>query len=246
LNAVVTPAQNSFTYDSIKWKAPAMPGIATFYYVAMASDNSYYYYGDYVYAGSTVTALPISLSYFTASVSNNAAILKWQTEQEINCNHFEIERSDDGQFFFAIGKINAKGTGNSKQEYQFVDDKLNTNSSNIFYRLKMVDDNGTYSYSQQQRVLVNINSDIKIKQPYPSIVSKAATMQVSINSKKNTTIISQILNTQGNVLQQRGIRLSEGLNDCKISLPNIIGSGVYFIKFFNENFAATYTIIVSK
>lgn len=72
-------------------------------------------------------------------------VLKWSTEERYNFSHFEIERSAEGQYWDRIGAVNALSETVSLQQFQFLDDSI-LNGKN-YYRLRIVDQDGTYSFS---------------------------------------------------------------------------------------------------
>src|SRR6476661_839089 len=92
--------------------------------------------------------LPVELTQFTATAEGQSARLRWATASEQHSAHFEIERSTDGKQFTPIGKVAAQGTTSSPTAYSYLDDKL-TNSTYqfIYYRLKLVDQDASFSYS---------------------------------------------------------------------------------------------------
>ncbi|MEK7254484.1 MAG: T9SS type A sorting domain-containing protein [Bacteroidota bacterium] len=93
----------------------------------------------------TGSALPIVLTKFIAVAINEAVILTWETELEINNDFFSVERSSNGLEFFAIEKIFGKGTSLQTSQYHYVD--KNPNHTVNYYRLKQVDFDGNYEYS---------------------------------------------------------------------------------------------------
>ncbi len=98
------------------------------------------------------------LQYFTAKNENESILLEWKTGVEDNLNRFEIERSMTNQNnFITIGTLNAIGNNS----YYYFRDNLSSNptSSTIYhYRLKMVDNNNNYVYSQTITVAHIISS----------------------------------------------------------------------------------------
>lgn len=87
--------------------------------------------------------LPLRLLSFTATAISGSNKLHWQTTNEVNTKEFEIEKSSDGISFYPIDLKAAIGSGNN--QYQFND--FSINSGKTFYRLKMIDNDGLYSYS---------------------------------------------------------------------------------------------------
>ncbi len=98
--------------------------------------------------GGGVTAdqpLPLLLEQFTATRSGSQGLLQWTTSQEENTSEFGIEKSENGISFYPIGSVAASGTSSIPVNYQFTDKNLVTGKN--YYRLKMTDLDGQFSYS---------------------------------------------------------------------------------------------------
>ncbi len=92
------------------------------------------------------TILPLNLITFTAKKEDNTVKLAWQTSEEVNTKEFVVERSNNGRSFEKIGTVTAAGTSNSIGNYQFTD--AQPLKGNNFYRLRMVDLDGSYEISK--------------------------------------------------------------------------------------------------
>jgi hypothetical protein len=104
---------------------------------------------------------------FDAQKEESKVILNWITSSEINSDFFEIEREQNTEDFKKIGQVQAAGNSNSKRFYQFNDYNYE-NESEIFYRLKMIDNDGSFEYSPIVSIkLSEINNDVKVS-PNPS------------------------------------------------------------------------------
>jgi len=90
------------------------------------------------------SVLPVEIIDFTIVKNDEDNVLYWSTVSEFNNSHFEVERSVDRLKFVNIGEV--KGNGNSSNfiNYQFLDEDVNTSN---YYRLKQVDFDGAYKYS---------------------------------------------------------------------------------------------------
>ena len=99
--------------------------------------------------GRTETVLPLKLLSFTAQLSSLPGalpVLKWETSNEVNCSHFLIERGYSSDSFQTIGRIDARNTsGSNSYAYQESGD---CSGQLLYYRLKMVDLDGKYTYSK--------------------------------------------------------------------------------------------------
>jgi hypothetical protein len=89
--------------------------------------------------------LPLQLIDFSLDQSSNYILLEWITEGEFNFDYFEVQKSMDGYDFESIAKIQGKGNSESQYYYQF-QDRASRNGT-IYYRLKMVDVDGSYRFS---------------------------------------------------------------------------------------------------
>ncbi|HEY8401765.1 MAG TPA: PKD domain-containing protein, partial [Cytophagaceae bacterium] len=120
--------------------------------------------------------LPVELLAFDLIYSGKSVLLKWATSQEVNNNYFEIEKSIDGIHFFNIGKVN--GAGNSSQALHYSYNDRETHSGVIYYRIKQVDYDGTFTYSTIKSVHIGHNVSFTIK-PNPS----NGTITIATNSE---------------------------------------------------------------
>jgi photosystem II stability/assembly factor-like uncharacterized protein len=110
--------------------------------------NSITIVGEYgVILNKKDLTIPIELTSFTAFISFNCINLNWSTATELNNYGFEIERSSDKTDWRTIGFRNGKGTTTEPQNYSFIDDLFGVNSQKLYYRLKQIDFNGTFEYS---------------------------------------------------------------------------------------------------
>ncbi|HHB79831.1 MAG TPA: DUF1939 domain-containing protein, partial [Saprospiraceae bacterium] len=106
--------------------------------------------------------LPLTLLDFSARESNGAALLNWATNQEVEVDGFEIERSFDGSHFEPIGFVEAKNEENA--DYTFIDQLNNKSNTKVYYRLKMKDLDGRFTYSKIQSVNLDFADTWKIRQ----------------------------------------------------------------------------------
>ena len=100
-----------------------------------------------------VAPLPVELTTFTATAEGPAAVgLAWTTASEKNSQAFEVERSVDGTSFAHLGTVAAAGSSSNARSYGFVDAKLPGGAALLYYRLRQVDLDGTFSYSPVRTV----------------------------------------------------------------------------------------------
>lgn len=144
---------------------------------SMSAGANYYFS-----VGSAGSPLPVDLTFFTAKwydIDKQMAVLNWQTASEQNNSHFEIERSFNGEDFISIGRVEGNGTTYDLSQYQFSED-INGNTAFIdvvYYRLKQVDYDGKYEYSQV-RIL---DSDGKIAKEFRAYPNPTSQRQVRLS-----------------------------------------------------------------
>lgn len=96
-------------------------------------------------------SLPVHWLYVRSVADRymNEVKIDWATSKEWDNSHFEIERSIDGiEGFKKIGSVLGQGWASEVSNYQFVDDKLPIHTGRVYYRIKQVDYNGSFRYSE--------------------------------------------------------------------------------------------------
>ena len=183
----------------------------------ISSFSSFYFSGPNV-------ALPLQLLSFTGSLQNNVTLLKWVTTNEINISHFVIERSINGIDFIKIGSQPAKGNNNNNNNYTYNDyDAANQMSSIVYYRLKIVDVSGSFSYSQ----IVSV----KFASFYTMLVHPNPVQQVLyVHSEKDfhKPVMVELYDLDGKILRQQ----LSFKNDFTIDVSSL-KQGVYVLKMYN-------------
>ena len=149
--------------------------------------------------------LPVILQGFTAELNiDKTVLLNWETSQESNSSHFDIERSQDGSTWTTIGSVQAAGTSDMTIDYTFTDESPATGIN--YYRLNMVDRDGRDAYS-----------DVKIVRT-AALVSKVSFypnpardyVNVSLSQASGTEVTIRLINQAGQVLQEKKAVSSNG------------------------------------
>jgi hypothetical protein len=109
--------------------------------------------------------LPVELLAFEGRKEGSTVVLDWLTDHEINNDYFVVERSSDRFEFSPIGQVNGKGTTDQISEYQLTDHKPLTGKS--YYRLKQVDFDGKYTFSQVVDIFFDGKNQSIIVAPNP-------------------------------------------------------------------------------
>lgn len=139
--------------------------------------------------------LPVRLIQFDGKSENKIPHLYWKTSSEINADYFEIERSVDARKWSTIGRVKAVGGVKSTKEYTYSD--LYPTKENAYYRLKLVDLDGSFSLSRI--VLISTDSNLEIIL-YPNPAHKNV-VRLKSNSGKLKNIRDVVF------LDQRGVNV---------------------------------------
>ena len=168
-----------------------------------------------------ISLLPVKWVSFSGSMEVSDVVkLNWKTESEENADHYEIERSKDGQHFTEIGWLAAqRGSSNT---YLFTD--TNPGDGNSYYRIRQVDRDGRFEFS----TILLINPD-KHNQPGFSITPNPASQFILINTNRNAPISElQIYDIGGRLVYSS----TTGMNRVDVSRLN---TGIYRIKIKTSN-----------
>jgi hypothetical protein len=139
-------------------------------------------------------SLPVELSSFTASNNERTAQLNWMTKTEKNSNKFEIERSSvDNLNWVIVGIVRASGTINTPRKYLYTEKNLQ--SGKYKYRLKMIDNDGSYKYSNVVETEIALPKNFELSQNYPNPFNPSTKIdyQIPIDAK----VIMEVYNITG-------------------------------------------------
>jgi hypothetical protein len=247
-NAPPISADISYTYNNLKWTAPITPPVypIKFYIVGNATNRNNLPTGDYIYS-TVVTALqdvvPVVLSNFSANQTNNGDInIQWRTEQEINTNKFEIEKSSGGQIFSTVTTTKAQGNSSTAKGYSIVDKNPTTEGEFIYYRLKMIDNDGTFKYSDIVKVALT-TKEIIIKNM--ATIHNALNNSFEINILSPTTQSIQInwLASSGQLITTETKNLVKGANNFILRNNKMAKGEVVYLQFKTVGFSKAYTLV---
>jgi PQQ-dependent dehydrogenase (s-GDH family) len=180
------------------------------------------------YFGSANITLPLELITFNGELQNNgAALLKWETENEINTKNFVVERSLNGIDFNAIGTVAAKGNNNTTDvfSYNLVDAAASLQSASLlYYRLKIVDTDGSNKYSNTITIALTKDDGRVIITPNPATDNA----KLIINAAAAGNVQWKLVDNNGRVLKQSSINVQRGNTTTTIDISKL-AAGIYHI-----------------
>ncbi|MCH7774357.1 MAG: T9SS type A sorting domain-containing protein, partial [Bacteroidetes bacterium] len=178
-------------------------------------------------------ALPVELTSFTASVKNNQVLLKWETETEVNNYGFDIERTKDNSDWLTIGFVEGHGNSNSPKQYNFIDTDINQ-SGTYYYRLKQIDNDGTYEYSDVVSVEVGVPNNFFLSQNYPNPFNPETRIDFTLPQKQ--LVFIRVYNTLGERVTELVSEEREAGSYSVIFDASKLPSGVYIYRLQTPGF----------
>lgn len=177
--------------------------------------------------GAACIILPVKLMSFTAKAMDNYNVLDWQTATEVNNDYFVVESSTDMINFKEIGRVDGAGNSNAVLSYQFVD--YTSFEKVIYYRLKQVDFDGVYTFSDIVAVKKTNEGEANI---YPNPATEV--LFLDINSKEEALYTVRYVNVLGAIVQEK-IIVGAGSNTYQLTEFKQLNSGIYFVQLINDN-----------
>jgi len=203
----------------------------------------------YVYtnrnAGPLVTALPLKLISFNGKHVSNGNSLSWLTTNEVNVSSFDVERSYNGADYSSIGNVAAKNISGEQQfQYSFVDNvKL---KDKAYYRLKIIDKDGKFTYSNVVIITAAHSFNIKVS-PNPLSANSKLEFDLDESSNVNITVINAFGQTVTTLVD--GFK-TKGQHTILLSgssfNTNKLAAGVYFLKANINGALSTQQLVVQK
>jgi photosystem II stability/assembly factor-like uncharacterized protein len=240
---VGTSGISYYTRDNGATWLPLTTGTTQTLYTVTATSNYCWAAGN---AGTIIklegSVLPVELTSFTAVSQNQQVTLNWATATEINNNGFEVQRSTENSEFITVGFVRGNGSSTIQHEYSFVDNNL---QNGIYtYRLKQIDYNGQFEYSNSIEVeVLNLDSYV-LNQNYPNPFNPSTKIAYVLKEKANVKIL--VMNALGEEIAVLVNQTQEqGYHQLDFNASNL-PSGIYFYSLQTDNFSETKKMLLMK
>lgn len=182
--------------------------------------------------------LPIKLQQFSASVLRSTVNLVWKASSGSDKESFVVEKSTDGHIFNFAAEQTAKGSGT--YNYQFTE---NPTSATTYYRLKMKNEEGTFTYSNVLRVNTKAATKNLIQNIYPLPTKGTLNLQFQSGKAEQADVV--ITDVSGKTLIKKSISLLEGTNHSFINIHSL-NQGVYLLKIVTRQGNEIRKIVVEE
>jgi len=186
--------------------------------------------------------VPVELSSFNAHIQHGKVVLQWATETETNSFGFDIEKSRDGEKFERIGFVQGNGTTSTPSNYEFIDQSVVAGAN--YYRLRQVDFDGQFEYSDVIDVLVGAPTQFKLGQNFPNPFNSSTLISFSLPERAHVeiTVFDITGKTMSVVTNQTFDAGSYNVHFNAASLP----SGSYYYKMVAGQYASVQKLVVLK
>ncbi len=206
----------------------------------LVSDENINPINGVIYTPGTVTiltALPASLSWFSATKNRNTVTVKWTTTEEKNTRSFDVEKSSNGVNFSSIFKTDAAGISSVTKNYSVEDASSNFLVNPIvYYRIKTTDNDGRYTYSK----IVMVKNDDKGANLtfYPNPVKEQ--MNVQIKSETAEIATAQIADLTGKIIMEQKVQLTQGSTSFSFNVSSLVSGNYVLLLKGTKNIAQSF------
>ena len=173
------------------------------------------------FVSTSNTALPLTLLNFSGKLHNNSIDLQWLTSNQISTKEFIVEHSANGNPFNNIGSIKASSTAGNNS-YNFND--ANPVHGINFYRLKMVDKDSKFSYSNV--IKINCEGPVSVLEVFPNPATLV--LNIKIASGKNESIILRVADALGKTIIKTSVSVNAGITQFPLNIGKL-SSGLYYL-----------------
>ena len=181
-----------------------------------------------------LSTLPVDIISFSGKLIDNKVMLEWLAANEINFDHYEIQRSVNNNDFKYIGTVKAS----NKYRYTFNDDAETIRGQRVYYRVKMVDRDGKFKYTAILSMHIPLNTKFTV---YPNPARNFIQMQM--NKNVNGLVKVQVTDLTGKLIKEQSFVVSN--STINISTSGII-NGTYLVKLSYNGEQYLQKVIVNK
>lgn len=174
-----------------------------------------------VWVQGVATVLPVELIGFEATAQDKSVNLSWKTSSEKNLQTFDIQRSTDAVNYMSLANIPAKAIEGKGAEYAYTDLELPSEKT-LYYRLKMIDNDGTFEYSRPKAVKMGEGGFGMKLSPNPS----QSNALLTVTSKERFESQVKLYDQQGQMLFSTDFMLKEGENTLTLPTEKL-PQGIY-------------------
>lgn len=183
--------------------------------------------------------LPVELGGFNSSSYKNNAVLTWNTFSEIDNDYFQIQVSTDGNFWMNTGMVQGAGTSSEVNNYVFIDENLNPGV--YYYRLKQIDFDGSFHYSNVRALQLNTEEEPTYFNAFQN-ENNLIEVQAAVNGFGE----AMLLDASGRVLETITF-ISASKSGTQLTFnAGGLATGIYYVNLVSANAFITRKVIITK
>jgi hypothetical protein len=191
-----------------------------------------------------INPLPVELVSFSADYTSGNVNLSWITATELNNSGFDVERKTKTGEWNKITFIRGNGTTTETKHYFFTDDVKDVKTSNVYYRLKQIDFDGTFNYSNEIEVDINLPTKFQLEQNYPNPFNPVTIIKYQLPNKSLVTLkVFDILGKEVEILVNE--EKDAGYYQLSFNASSL-SSGIYFYTLQTGSNIVTKKMILLK
>ena len=196
--------------------------------------------GDSPYSDTAQVIVPVELTSFTVIVEKSSVLIEWTTATETNNLGFEVQRKTN-DVWQSLGFIEGNGTSTKKTNYYFEDNFDDVSfKGNVSYRLKQIDYDGTFSYSDVIILEVDfIPNEFSLSQNYPNPFNPSTTIKYSLPVESK--VLLSVYNLIGEKIDELSNRIQQaGIYNVNWNASDF-ASGIYYYRLDVNNLAGDFS-----
>jgi len=170
--------------------------------------------------------VPVELTSFNAIARNNSVLLNWSTASELNNSGFAIERKQENSNWNRIAFVDGNGTTTSPNKYSYAD--ANLSAGKYLYRLKQIDFDGSYEYSNIAEANIELPTKFELSQNYPNPFNPNTVIAYSLPQTSHVTL--RIYNALGQEISTLVNGIVEAGNHNVDFNAALLSSGIYYYR----------------
>lgn len=193
-------------------------------------------FSGFFVTGLINSALPVTLQRITASPTQNGNLVEWQVTNEVNFLHYEVEHSGDGNNFAKLSIVPAT----QSNLYRYL--HRNPGAVTNYYRLKMVDIDGNYSYSRTVSCAAGdlVNALSILRNPFVDNLQ----LKLEVNEDMEANI--EIADLAGRLLLRKKINVRKGSNIISLPETSSLLKGIYLVRLNSNGFNKTIKVVKAE
>jgi len=196
----------------------------------------------WLHGTSNATPLPVEMLYLEAEAIKNEKIqLRWATAVEVNNSGFQVERTTDGQTWVPIGWVDGNNNTTSETQYEYNDVNVAPNVR-YYYRLKQVDFDGQFEYTDVVTAMIIGETTISVKDFIPNPTTDRTNLLITSTSNREISV--EMYNLVGQKVSSGTYQLHVGANNIEFDTHKLSGGTYTAIITANEVF--TKKIVIAR